>query len=92
MKKERRVLRDAANCSFVAVIVKQTCRSVLGSSICCCSKLIRVHLIPVSATPCSQGVTRVQSSVTHGIGSVTDIPERSNGFNSKDEAAVQAIS
>jgi len=37
-------------------------------------------------------VTRVRSSVTRGIGSVTDIPERSNGFNSKDEAAVQAIS
>jgi len=27
----------------------------------------------------------LRSSVTHGIGSITDIPQLSNGFNSKDD-------
>jgi len=34
------------------------------------------HLIPVSATPCSQLLCAgLRSSMTHGIGSVTDIPD-----------------
>jgi len=50
--------------------------------------LVIIHMLQADmlqadtrATPCSQPF---RSSVIHGISSVTDIPECSNGFNSKD--------
>ena len=43
------------------------------------------HPIPIN-TPCSQPLCPgLRSSVTHDIGSVTDIPQLSNGFNSKED-------
>ena len=61
----------------------QQVHPVLDRCICCCCKLNTHHLIPVSATPCSQPLSALYR-MTHGIGSVTNIPQLSNGFNSKD--------
>jgi len=61
----------------------QQVRPVLGRCRCCCCKLNTRHLIPVSATPCSQPLWAL-CSVTRGIGSGTDIRQLSNDFNSKD--------
>jgi len=61
----------------------QQVHPVLGCCICCYCKLNTHHLIPIRATPCSQPLSALYM-MTHGIGSVTNIPQLSKGFNSKD--------